>query len=75
MKEIFFMHTGDFICSEPNRERPRKKSRYVNKESVCIKFDDLPDLRYPMSYVMWSDSLDGGSGFGWVLTSKLRPVA
>jgi hypothetical protein len=74
MKELFILQRNDRICQEPNRERPKKKSTIVNEGSVCIKFDERLDIRYPMSYVMWTDSMTGEIGFGWVLSSRLRSI-
>lgn len=74
MKDLFVLERADRICLEPNRERPKKRSALVNEGSVCIKFDEKLDIRYPMSYVMWTDALTGEMGFGWVLSSRLRSI-
>ena len=72
--EIFVMTRGDWVCKSCNRERPRRESTFVRKGSKCVKLEETIDTRYPMTYVLWVDSVTNESGTGWVLTSRLKSV-
>lgn len=74
MNPVFITTRYDKVCKFPNRERPKSKSVWLNENSVCIVFDEISETRYPMSYVMWSDSLTGATGFGWILNTSLRSI-
>lgn len=72
--DLFILTRCERACKIANRERPRLKSNWVNENSVCIKIDETVDVRYPMMYVFWTDSLTGETGYGWILSSRLRSI-
>lgn len=75
MKEdLYFLCKEDRACKVPNRERPKKLSVPLGIFSICIKIDEIKEIRCPLSKVIWTDSTTGRTGVGWVLSSRLKKL-